>query len=313
MTRTPEKPLISVIIPTYNRAEIINIPLQSVFNQSYKNLEIIIVDDRSTDNTETVINNINDPRIRYICQSTNKGGAAARNTGIEAAKGEYIAFLDSDDAWVANKLELQLAQIKKHSNPEGVVSYTQVFHSLSGISEDTYQAFDEKFFLPKRGKEPNESVSDYLFCHQGKTLTSTLMLQRSLAVNTRFRDSLKKHQDWDFCLRLEAAGVFFSFIEQPLTIWNGDSSFEHVGRISDYRLSENFIRECRTYLSPKATTAFLLDKVIPFLIKDETRKLYCQKIIFNGLIQQLISKKKFIKITSQLWLKKKVLRRLDTI
>ena len=302
MTRMPEKPLISVIIPTYNRAEIINIPLQSVFNQSYKNLEIIIVDDRSTDNTETVINNINDPRIRYIRHSVNQGGAAARNTGIDTATGKYIAFLDSDDAWVSDKLELQLAQIQKYPNPERVVSYTQVFFSHSGITENTYHTFDKKFFLPKRGKEPNETVSDYLFCNKGKTLTSTLMMHHSLAINTRFRDSLRKHQDWDFCLRLEARGAIFSFIEQPLTIWNGDSSFEHVGRILDYRLSENFIRECQTYLSPKATTVLLLDKVIPSLIKNKQRKLYSQKLLLNAFYQRLVSFKKLRKLTREIWL-----------
>ncbi|HEY9770410.1 MAG TPA: glycosyltransferase family 2 protein [Coleofasciculaceae cyanobacterium] len=307
-----EQPLVSVIIPTYDRAKIIDISLKSVFNQSYQNIEIIVVDDHSTDNTEAVINSINDPRIRYFRHSTNKGGGATRNTGIEAAKGEYIAFLDSDDVWVADKLELQLASILQSAAPERIVSYTQAFYSVSGISESTYTAFDDRFFVPKKAKESAESLGDYLFCNQGKALTSTLMLHNSLAFNTRFRDSLRKHQDWDFCLRLEAAGAIFSFIEQPLTIWNGDSKLDHVGRTPDYRLSETFIRECRNYVSSKAATAFLLDKVIPSLIQDGTRKLYCQKIVFNGLVHQLISWKKFIRITAHLWLRKlKALRKFN--
>ena len=302
MKQLQEQPLISIVIPTYNRADLINIPLNSAINQSYREIEIIVVDDGSVDNTEKVVKAIDDSRIRYLRHRSNKGGAAARNTGIEAAKGEYIAFLDSDDAWVSDKLELQLAHMQKFPNPEKVVSYTQAFHSLSGISEDTYHAFDEKFFIPKRGKEPNESVSDYLFCNKGTLLTSTLMLHRSLAINTRFRDSLRKHQDWDFCLRLEAVEAVFSFMQKPLTIWNGDPRFEHVGRIPDYRLSESFMHECRTYLSSNATTAFLLDKVIPSLIKDKQRKLYAQKTILDAFIQKLISFKQLGKLTFEIWL-----------
>jgi glycosyltransferase involved in cell wall biosynthesis len=297
-----EQPLVSVIIPSYNRANLISIPLKSVINQSYTNIEILVIDDGSIDNTEEVVKAIGDSRIRYIRQPTNRGGAATRNTGIEMAQGEYVAFLDSDDAWVPDKLELQLAAIQKCPYPEKVVSYTQVFYSESGITESTYHAFDEKFFLPKKGKETTEAVADYLYCNQGKMLTSTLMLHRLLALNTRFRDGLKKHQDHDFALRLESKGAIFSFLQKPLTIWNGDPRYEHVGRIPDYRLSESFIRENRAYISSKAATAFLLEKVLPFLMKDGQRKLYAQKLILDAFLQRLISWKKCGKLTSQLWI-----------
>ncbi len=307
-----KKPLISVVIPTYNRADLIGQTINSVLKQSYTNLEIIVVDDSSTDNTKTVVEGINDARIRYFLHSTNQGGAAARNTGIKAAEGEYIAFLDSDDVWVNNKLELQLASIKQSSNPHKVVSYTQAFYSASGISESTYNAFDDQFFVPKRGKELTEPLGDYLFCNNGQAITSTLMLHRSLAIDNLFRENLRKHQDWDFCLRLEAVGASFSFLKQPLTIWNGDPTLEHVGRTPDYRLSESFINQCRAYVSSKATTAFLLDTVIPSLLKDGTRKFYCQKIIFDGLVQQLFSWKRFVIMTAQLWgIELTILRKLD--
>ncbi len=297
------EPLVSVIIPTYNRAKLIGIPLNSVINQSYKNIEIIVIDDGSVDNTEEVVKVIGDSRIRYIRLPTNSGGAVARNTGIEAARGEYVAFLDSDDAWVPNKIELQLASIQKHPYPEKVVSYTQLFYSDSGISESTYYAFDEKFLFPKKGKESTEAVADYLFSNKGKILTSTLMLHHSLAETTRFREGLKKHQDYDFCLRLEAKGAIFSFIQKPLTIWNGDPKYEHVGRIPDYHFSESWIRESRSYVSSKAATAFLLETVLPYLIKDGRRKVYAQKLIMNALIQRLISLREFTKLTSKVWIK----------
>ena len=90
---------VSVIIPTYNRAYLISRAINSVLNQTYQDFEIIIVDDGSTDNTEEVIKEFQekDERIKYIRHKNNKGEAAARNTGIKAAKNEYISFQDSDD------------------------------------------------------------------------------------------------------------------------------------------------------------------------------------------------------------------------
>ena len=101
------KDLVSVIIPTYNRAHLIKRSAMSVLNQTYSNLELIIVDDGSTDNTEEVVKSIDDNRVIYIKQS-NQGACAARNNGIDHAKGEFIAFQDSDDVWHVDKLEKQL-------------------------------------------------------------------------------------------------------------------------------------------------------------------------------------------------------------
>ena len=96
-----KNPTVSVIIPTYNRAHLVGRAIKSVLNQTYRDFEIIVVDDGSTDNTKDIIKEFQkkDKRIKYIPYEKNKGGSAARNTGIKAAKGEYIAFLDSDDEW----------------------------------------------------------------------------------------------------------------------------------------------------------------------------------------------------------------------
>ena len=96
---------VSAIIPTYNRANIVIRAIQSVLNQTYQNFELLVIDDGSQDNTEEIVTGIHDNRIKYIRHEKNKGVAAARNTGIEAAKGEFIAFLDSDDEWLPNKLK----------------------------------------------------------------------------------------------------------------------------------------------------------------------------------------------------------------
>jgi glycosyltransferase involved in cell wall biosynthesis len=108
--------LISVIIPTYNRAQVLSRAVESVLGQSYNNLELIVVDDGSSDNTAEAIKEIEDKRIKYIKSSENKGVAAARNAGIKESHGDYIAFLDSDDQWLPDKLKLSLEVFKNNSD-----------------------------------------------------------------------------------------------------------------------------------------------------------------------------------------------------
>lgn len=102
------QPLVSVIIPTFNRSSFLHDAIQSVLNQSYKNFEIIVVDDNSSDNTETVVNNFNNSQIRYVKNKTNLQAPGSRNVGISIAKGEIVGFLDDDDIWFNNKLSLQI-------------------------------------------------------------------------------------------------------------------------------------------------------------------------------------------------------------
>ena len=99
---------VSVIIPTYNRADMLGDALDSVLKQTYTNWEVIVVDDGSTDDTQSVMTRYTDPRIHYVYQA-NKGLPGARNTGIRHAQGEYLALLDSDDVFLPHRLERQLA------------------------------------------------------------------------------------------------------------------------------------------------------------------------------------------------------------
>ena len=100
--------MVSVIIPTYNRSNVILNSVNSVLNQTYKDLEVIVVDDCSDDETEIVLKSIKDQRLRYIKHEKNMGACAARNTGIDLAKGEFIAFHDSDDICRKERIEHEL-------------------------------------------------------------------------------------------------------------------------------------------------------------------------------------------------------------
>lgn len=124
-------PLVSIITPSYNSALLIVPTIKSVISQSVGNWEMIIVDDCSSDNSVEVIQSFveRDPRIKLIQLSENSGAAVARNTAIEAAKGRYIAFLDSDDAWLPNKLEKQIAFMQENNYPFTYAAYDKVNES----------------------------------------------------------------------------------------------------------------------------------------------------------------------------------------
>jgi glycosyltransferase involved in cell wall biosynthesis len=119
--RRPQPPTVSIVIPTYNRAGVIGKPIQSILNQTFQDFEIIVVDDCSNDDTEQMLASYNDPRIRYIRHQTNSGAAIARNTGIDSSTGEYIAFLDSDDQWLPEKLAKQLNLFQECSSEVGFI------------------------------------------------------------------------------------------------------------------------------------------------------------------------------------------------
>ena len=121
------KVLFSIIIPTYNRAAFIRNTIQSLLNQSYSNFEIIVVDDGSKDNTDEIVKEITDPRVLYFKKENAERGAA-RNYGLNLAKGTYVNFFDSDDLAYPNHLASALAVVEEKDNPE-------IFHLGYDIKE----------------------------------------------------------------------------------------------------------------------------------------------------------------------------------
>lgn len=134
---------ISVIIPVYNGADFLSEAIASIQQQNYQPLEIIIVDDGSTDDTAKIVATIADS-VRYIYQP-NQGAPAARNRGLEMACGDIITFLDADDQWCKNKLQLQLAQLKSQPATEIVIGHSQLL--VSGIDSSAFEAFGKPWLF----------------------------------------------------------------------------------------------------------------------------------------------------------------------
>jgi glycosyltransferase involved in cell wall biosynthesis len=114
-------PAVSVIIPTFNRADLLPKAVRSVLAQTYQDLEIVVIDDASADCTTAAVHRLDDPRIRYVRHERNRGIAAARNTGVANATGRYVAFLDDDDEWLPRKLELQVGILADSPRSIGAV------------------------------------------------------------------------------------------------------------------------------------------------------------------------------------------------
>ncbi len=129
--------LISIIIPTYNRAALIGESIQSVLNQTYKHWELIIIDDGSHDDTHQVVSNFRDKRISYYSIAHCGIFGKVRNEGLRRANGEYVAFLDSDDLWCADKLETQLELMNQYPEIFFVFSNVTIFGSRAFVSPQT--------------------------------------------------------------------------------------------------------------------------------------------------------------------------------
>jgi len=185
-------PLVSIIIPTFNRAHTIERALRSVMAQSLQDFEILIVDDASTDSTAAVLAQFDDARIQYFHHNKNRFAGAARNTGMEAATGKYIAFLDSDDAWLPEKLERQVGLLEGFDQDCGC-SYTGVIiNSERGLKKHTINQPSWR----------GDVLQAYLL-DKFVIWTPTFLFRSELLQQTGpFDTSLVRAEDIDFYLRM---------------------------------------------------------------------------------------------------------------
>jgi GalNAc5-diNAcBac-PP-undecaprenol beta-1,3-glucosyltransferase len=200
MSKTTEKdinPTISVVIPTYKRATLVPRAINSVLQQTYQDFEIIVVDDCSPDNTQDAVMAISDRRIRYLRHDINKGLPAGRNTGIDAARGEYIAFLDDDDEWHPDKLEVQLKAIKGY---DAVLSGALINNMRVKLHRRIVVTVDDL----RKGNEFDPS---------------SLLAKTSVLRDLRFDESLRQGEDWDAFIRI-AQKYSIGYVAEPLLLYN---------------------------------------------------------------------------------------------
>jgi glycosyltransferase involved in cell wall biosynthesis len=204
-----EQPLVSVIVPTYNRAGIIRETIENILQQTYANVELIIVDDGSSDDTQTILRSYGS-RIRWATQK-NAGPSAARNRGIQMAKGEIIAFQDSDDVWHATKIERQVSLLARGG--ESVVCC--ICNSILQFADSRTRSFELAPVDPP--------IEEGIWLNPAEVLaTRFILFNQAVAIRRKvlrriggFDETFRLMEDMDMALRLSLEGPW-TFIREPL-------------------------------------------------------------------------------------------------
>jgi glycosyltransferase involved in cell wall biosynthesis len=236
-----EAPTISVIIPTYNRERLLREALGSVFSQTFTSWELIVADDGSTDNTLEYLATLTDPRVHVVALERQCNMARMRNAAVAGARGEWLAFLDSDDLWLPTKLELQLSRLA--ANPNCDWSCTGFgFIDTNGRS------------IPQRSGLPYEAHSglilERLLQFTATATIQSLMVRRSVFEELGgFDESFLTRADYDLELRLAARGEICALPEVLVVIR------QHESRTSDAERLVNLFRENERVFRKAATTA----------------------------------------------------------
>ena len=203
--QTPQ-PLVSVVIPAYNAERTLNATLASVLGQTVTEIEVLVVDDGSTDGTAVVAHSFGDPRLRVLHQA-NAGHASARNAGIAAARGAYIAVVDADDLWLPEKLERQLAVLRRHPG-------LRALHGSAVHVDDSLRPL----FIGRCPNGKNELFD--VLCFRGLPgFMCTLIAERGLLEEVGcFDPALIILQDWELAIRLARRGELYS-TSDPMVLY----------------------------------------------------------------------------------------------
>lgn len=242
-----DKPSVSIILATYNRAENLTDSIKSVLEQNYEDFELIVVDDGSTDDTSDVVAALGDNRIRYTSYQPNRGVAHARNVGVEIAKAELVAFQDSDDEWLPGKLATQVEAILNAGPGVGVVYTDMIWREGYG------KEYAWRSPTVARGRLMSSSPGslDYQVLKVG--IVSALVRKGCIQEAGGFDESLKRFEDLDLFIRL-AFLCDFMHIKEPMVIYNHSTG-----------VSSNPENECLARLALLDKYESLISREGPFL------------------------------------------------
>ena len=258
-----EAPEISAVIPTYRRPDLVAGAVRSALGQTFGRIEVIVVvdggdggDDGGGGGGETVavLEAIGDPRIRIVRPARRLGNAGARNAGIDAARGAWIALLDDDDSWHPQKLERQLATARASPARFPIVSCR--FEAVGASA---------RYVWPARLPRPGQPISEYLFTRRGPSVagavqTSTFLVPRALFDAVRFDPAVSRYVDLDWLLRAARVdGVALVFADgPPLSVYSIEDSRDRISNQTDWRTDVDWIAARRDLVTPRAYGGYLL-------------------------------------------------------
>ena len=199
---------VSVILPTYNRTSTLRAAILSVLAQSHGNLELIVVDDASVEDVAGVIASIPDSRIRYVRRPRNGGAAAARNTGLGLARSPYIAFQDSDDVWLPDKLSRQLEIFERLPSEVGVVAGAKIlFTRSSKLNKGAPRVICAP--NPETRLTLQENQLEHLLSENRLSVQTALFKRECMPTAEWFDPCARANEDWEFAIRLSKSTLIF--------------------------------------------------------------------------------------------------------
>ena len=276
-------PLVSVVVPTRGRPNLLGRALDSVFGQTYKDIETVVVVDGEDRDTRSILKAYqrNNPGIVIVSIPVSLGGSEARNIGIRKSTGKYIALLDDDDEWLPLKLERQIEFIIKENLEHFVVSCKYI-----------ERAVDRQFVLPRVSPTPHQRIDEYFFCREGLGVsgslqTSTLLFPRELALRIPFDRGLERGQDLAWMMKsAHDGGARFHLVPEILSYYNNGSFTDRaqMSKRPNWRSLFDWVNLNKQYFTSKSYAYCLHQNVLNDAIRSKAKLLDRMRIISYGSI-----------------------------
>ncbi len=250
--------IVSAVIPTRGRPELLRRAVRSALGQTLREIEVVVVVDGVDPATMVALEALarEDERVRVVALPSRVGGSDARNRGVDAAAGEWIAFLDDDDEWLPGKLQAQV-DAAKPSLPVWVGSCKLIARTPGG-----------DYVWPRRMPASDEQIGEYLLARrtltrgEGYIQTSTFFVSRALMLEQPFKSGQLKHQDTEWVLRLgRLPGAQVVFVDEVLAIHNIEEDRTTVSNQANWRYSLDWVRRDRHLFTPRALSGFVLHQI----------------------------------------------------
>jgi glycosyltransferase involved in cell wall biosynthesis len=269
-------PTVSVVIPTRGRPELVRRAVGSALTQTLRDIEVVVVVDGPDPGTRDALAAIDDPRLRLVELAQRGGAPAARNAGVEHARGRWTALLDDDDEWLPAKLETQLAVAGAAGTATPIVACRLYMRTPRA-----------DVVLPRRLPETGEQMSEYLtvrrglFHGEGFIQTSTILAPTELFRRVPFTDGVRRMQELDWSLRcLVHADVALVYADEPLVVWHADENRPRISGEAPWRESLEWLKDSRSRVTPRAYAALAMSVVASMAATSRSPR------VFAGLLRE---------------------------
>ncbi len=264
---------VSVVIPTLNRPSLLLRAISNALDQTYKQLEVVVVVDGPDAATIEALSRLNQPRLRIVALPVNVGLAEARNSGIREAAGDWVAFLDDDDEWHENKIEIQVGALGEQDSAINFVACRYEERNTRTIRQ-----------MPRRFPNSDENWSEYIYVHGGVLLPSTYLVKRSLMLAVPFTKGLRYNEDADWLLRAFATEVIRpAWVDAVLATYHNENEEERLSTTTPWEGRYQWLTENRPLLTRAALPYYVARLCLPYARRSRSRFSACAFLLWDAM------------------------------